>query len=297
MTFPKAVSYFVREAVVNLVRSWRISLLAIATIAVSVFLGGFFLLLSMNGSRVVDRWKKEAKVVVYLDAGVEPAEAPELEALVARGPWVRGVEEVTSEEAKARFRTNFPSVEDLVEGWGQDPLPASFEVAFDLDSAESPEFAAWLQELSAHPRVAGVDDDRDWVRQLETALRVVSGIGIVLGAVLLGAAVFTIASVIRLTAYLYREEIAVMRLVGATEFFIRGPFYLEGLLQGAVGGLAALGALWAAYGALTPEGSAAFLGGALWESFLSWPSQLGLVALGAFAGLAGAVVSLRRERV
>lgn len=297
MTLAKAFSYFLREATLNLVRSWRISLLAVTTIGVSVFLGGFFLLVSVNGSRVVDRWKQEAKVVAYLAPGVEPGDAREVESLAASVPWVESVDPVTSEEAKKRFRENFPSVEGLVDGWGRDPLPASFEVGFDLEAAESAEFGAWAEALSQHPQVAGVDDDRDWVRQLETALRVVSGIGLILGGVLLGAAVFTIASVIRLTAYLYREEIAVMRLVGATEFFIRGPFYLEGLLQGILGGLGALLALWMTFGALAPEGSAVFLGGGLWERFLAWPLQVGMVALGGLAGLLGAVVSLRRERL
>ena len=77
-----------------------------------------------------------------------------------------------------------------------------------------------------------VDDDRDWLRQLEGVVQVVRTVGMALVAVLLLAAIFTIASVIRLTAYLYRDEIGVMRLVGATELFIRGPFYVEGLVQG-----------------------------------------------------------------
>ena len=297
MSLLQAIVYFLREAIVNLSRSWRISLLAIGTIGVSVFLSGFFLLVSVNGSRVVEEWKREAKVVVYLAPGVEPEQAPEARALAESPGWVEGVTAVSSREAKERFRRSFPSVEDLVEGWEQDPLPASLEIAFDLESADSEGFQGWVDQLAAEPRVIGVDDDRDWVRQLETALRVVTGIGLTLGVVLLGAAVFTIASVIRLTAYLYREEIAVMRLVGATEFFIRGPFYLEGLLQGAVGGAVALAALYAAYGALTPEGSSGLLGGILWSRFLSWPLQAGVVVLGSVAGLLGAILSLRREAV
>ena len=81
-----------------------------------------------------------------------------------------------------------------------------------------------------------VDDDRDWVAQLEGVLQVIGAVGLGVVAVLMVAAIFTIASVIRLTAYLYRDEIGVMRLVGATELFIRGPFYVEGLLQGLLGG-------------------------------------------------------------
>ena len=91
--------------------------------------------------------------------------------------------------------------------------------------------SAWLAELRRHPAVDMVDDDRDWLRQLELLVAVFRGVGLTLGALLLAAATLTIASVIRLTAYLYRDEIAVLRLIGATEFYIRGPFYAEGLVQ------------------------------------------------------------------
>jgi cell division transport system permease protein len=142
-----------------------------------------------------------------------------------------------------------------------------------------------------------VDDDRDWVRQLEEALRLISGVGAALVAVLMLAAVFTIASVIRLTAYLYRDEIGVMRLVGATELFIRGPFYVEGLLQGLLGGALAVGSLYVAHRLLLPHTPQTWLAGALAGSFLEPARQALLLCLGALAGLAGAIASLRREEV
>ena len=122
-----------------------------------------------------------------------------------------------------------------------------------------------------------VDDDRDWVGQLEDVLQVIGGIGLALVAVLLVAAIFTIASVIRLTAYLYREEIGVMRLVGATELFIRGPFYVEGLLQGLLGGALAVGGLYLGHLLLAPRTPRTWLAGALTGSFLSPRDQLLLV--------------------
>jgi cell division transport system permease protein len=113
--------------------------------------------------------------------------------------------------------------------------------------------------------------------------------------VLLSAAVFTIASVIRLTAYLYHEEILIMRLVGATEFFIRGPFFLEGLLQGLLGGVVAVVALYGAHALALAQAARSVWGGLLLGDFLGFGQQIFLVALGALAGLAGAVLSLRRE--
>jgi cell division transport system permease protein len=124
---------------------------------------------------------------------------------------------------------------------------------------------------------------------------VVRAVGLALVGGLLGAAIFTIASVIRLTAYLHHEEIGIMRLVGATEFFIRGPFYAEGLLQGLIGGALAGGALFGVYAALHARRQGSLFSSVLALDFLS-PQQVAfLVLLGAAAGLFGAVASLRRE--
>ena len=163
------------------------------------------------------------------------------------------------------------------------------------ERAAGEELAAWLVELRGHPAVDLVDDDRDWLRQLELLVAVFRGVGLILGGLLLAAASLTIASVIRLTAYLYRDEIAVLRLIGATEFYIRGPFYAEGLVQGAAGGLAAVTGLYVAYRVIRPQSDAALLGTVLVGDFLPLSQLVFLLALGAVAGLLGAILSVRRE--
>jgi cell division transport system permease protein len=293
----RALSYFVREAALNLARSWKISLIAVSTIGVSLFIGGALLLLTSNLERLVSDWRNQAKVIVYLRAGMPARAEGELAALLRQPAWVTGVEPVSAAEARRRFERYFPSVADLVHGWGEEPLPASLEVAFDPGRVDGAAFDTWLQRVRAQPAVGMVDDDRDWVRQLQSALQVVGALGLALVAVLLVAATFTIASVIRLTAYLYRDEIGIMRLVGATELFIRGPFYVEGLLQGVLGGGMALATLYFGYVVLMPHAPRTWLAGALAGAFLPARDQVLLVALGATAGLVGAVVSLRREDV
>lgn len=293
MNWRQALVYFFREASVNLVRSWKISVLAISTIGVSLFIGGCFLVVVGNLSQMVESWRDEAKVVVYLVDETAPESAGELHELLATPAWVTGVEAVSAEEARERFVASFPSISELVHGWGYEPLPASIEVSFDPLRVEAAAFDAWLAEIRSQPAVGMIDDDRDWVRQLEAVLRVVAAAGLTLGTVLVVAAIVTIASVIRLTAYLYRDEIAVMRLVGATELFIRGPFYVEGLLQGLTGGLLALIGLFFSW-QLVAASEGVFVG-VLTATFLSVPQQALLVAVGALAGLAGAVASLRRE--
>jgi cell division transport system permease protein len=137
--------------------------------------------------------------------------------------------------------------------------------------------------------------DQQWLERLVEVLTFARLVGLLVGLGLVIAATFTIAFVIRLTAYLHLEEIAVMRLVGATEFYIRGPFYVEGLLQGLLGGLLALSALFSLHAlALSRAADSAWLSLAL-GSFLPWREQATLLLLGGLAGLLGAVASLRRE--
>lgn len=293
MSFGQALLYFLREALLNLGRSFRVSLLAIVTIAVSLFVGGAFLLVGSNLESAVEGWRAEARLVVYL----EPAAAAQLARLAAEAAapaWVEAVETVTPEAARERFQRSFPALGDLVEGWSEEPLPASIEVRAARGVPEA-ELAAWIDRWRQRPEVAMVDDDREWLRDLGAVVAVVRGVGLALAAALLGAAIFTIASVIRLTAWLHGEEIAIMRLVGATEFFIRGPFWVEGLLQGLFGGGAAVAALWAAWRLVEARAAGSLAASLAVGGFLSWRQLAFLVLLGGAAGLAGAIVSLRRE--
>ena len=295
MSLWRALLYFLREAATGLARSWKVSLVAVLTIAVSLLVGGTVLMAGSNLARAVAEWQREARLVVYLQPQAGEEELSSLRTLLARPGWVLRQREVSPEEAVRRFAEQFPSLGDLFTEAGPRPLPASLELEVAPETRAAAGFGAWIAELRAQPAVAMVDDDRDWLAHAERLLAVVRAAGLALAVLLLGAAVFTIASVVRLISLLYRDEIAVLRLVGATEFYVRGPFYCEGMLQGFLGALVALatlGAGWlAASGHLASSASLALL----FSRFLSWQECLLLLGLGPAAGLAGAVLSLQRE--
>ena len=292
MNLRQAIVYFISEAFLSLRRGWRVSLLAVITIAVSLFLGGLFALLGHNLRAQIARWQGEARVVVYFETEVAPEDLEAARDRIQRLDWVEGVTIVTLEDARDRFSSTFPDLVEVLDDPDAEPLPASLEVRL------SPEVSGELsadrrEEFAQLPGASWVDDDRTWLARLESALGVLRAVGWALGGLLLAAAIFTISSVIRLTAYRYRDEIAVMRQVGATEFLIRCPFYLEGLLQGLAGGLVAIVGLWWVYVGFGDKAGA--LGEALLGQFLPVNSVLAFLALGAAAGSIGAVSSLRRE--
>jgi cell division transport system permease protein len=292
----QALAWFFREAVVSLRRSWKVSLLAVVTSTVSLTVGGGVLLAASGLAERVDEWRRDARVVVYLAAEAAAGDRDDLLARLHAVPWATRVDEVGAEEAAARFRRAFPSLAELVAD-GTTTLPESVELVPAPD-ASAAAVAAWAAEIGAHPAVEAVEDDRRWLAELDALVAIGRGAGLLLGGVLLGAAVFTIASVVRLTAFLYQDEIHVMRLVGATEFYIRGPFYAEGLLQGLLGGVLAAAALAAGFRLLAARAGDTL---AAWlfagDPLLGWREAALLVALGAAAGLAGALLSLRREEL
>ncbi|HEX6201489.1 MAG TPA: permease-like cell division protein FtsX [Thermoanaerobaculia bacterium] len=296
MNLFQALAYFFREAAVSLGRSWKVSLLAVVTITVSLTVGGGVLLAASGLAARIEEWRRDARVVVYLDAEATAAERDDLRVRLAAAPWAARVDEIGAAEAAARFRRAFPGLADLVVDGGA-RLPESVEL-LPARGAAAAAIDGWSAEIAAHPAVEAVEDDRRWLGELDALVAVGRGAGLLLGGVLLGAAVFTIASVVRLTAFLYQDEIAVMRLVGATEFYIRGPFYAEGLLQGLLGGTAAAAALAAGFRLLAARAGDSL---AAWlvagEPLVGWREAALLVALGAAAGLGGALLSLSREEL
>ncbi|MFQ5350367.1 MAG: cell division protein FtsX, partial [Thermoanaerobaculia bacterium] len=163
MSLLRILLFFLREAYVNLRRSWKVSLLAVFTITTSLFVGGLFLLLSENLARLLEDWRRQAKVIVYLRSPSPVAERDDLMARLERAEWVEEVRPVSAERARQRFAEIFPSLSDLTLEWSEEPLPASLEVSLDPQRSADAALAEWLAELRRHPAVDLVDDDRDWL--------------------------------------------------------------------------------------------------------------------------------------
>ena len=291
------VGYFFREALRRIWVSKRTSFVAVAMIAMSLLILGAFLLLSENLSRAVTRWQGSSRVTVYLDADATSAQTHDVEVFLAAHRDFGAHRLVTKEEALARFKSYFTNLSDVVGELEENPFPASFECNVPPRVAQSAAFARQVADLRAVPGVDQVQLDWDWVRRLRRLVDVVNVAGFVAGGILAIAAAFTIANVIRLTMMLYREEIEIMRLVGATERIIRGPFLIEGLLQGTLGAIVAVGLLFGTYELarrLIPPASS-LLWGFLFAGFLPWQKIAGLVAGGMVAGWVGSWISVRER--
>ena len=276
-----------RETLLAFRRAPLLSTLSVTTIAFSLFVFGLFGLVAVNIRRTMGTLAERVEVVAYLRRGT-PIEtitmaASDIEAF----PEVQAVEHITEAQALARARAELREFQDIFQDLEANPLPASFDIRLQ------PRFrnAATAESVAVRLRAFSFVDDvrygRDWVEKLDRLRAIAGAVGSVIGAAFGLVSIIIIGTTVRMAVLQRSREIAIMRLVGATDSFIRLPFLLEGLLKGLLGGLAALALAWGAWELIdTYLLRAAF--------FTSSQALLGIAA-GGLIGLLGSLVSVDRH--
>ena len=293
----RALKYFFDEAAASLWRGIKTALIATATITVAFIVLGGFLMLTSNMQRVFRGWQDAAEFSVYMSDAIMPEQRASIERTLRANTVVGAIESVSKEDALRRFRRNFGTLADAASELPANPLPASFEVRL-RPNADPAAVAALAQKAASMPGVADVRYDRQWIERLMYAVNIVRAGGFALAALLVFAAALTVASVVRLALVARREEIHIMQLVGAPIAYIRGPFVVEGLIQGGIGALVALVVLWITYFVVKARGTDWFAGAvdpsAL--AFLSLPMAVGLLVAGTAVGATGGFIAARGTR-
>ncbi len=290
----RALRYSLDEALASLWRGRRSGALAVVTISTALFVLGGFLLVTSNLEGLLARWREAAEFSVYLQDGAEGDQRAALERMLRESPVVSAIEHVSKEDALRRFSRNFSDLAGAVEGLPDNPLPASVEVRL-RPGALGADVEALAAQSRDMPGVVDVRYDRRWIERVVTAVTLVRGVGFALASVLVLGAALTVASVVRLALLARYDEIEIMQLVGSPLGFIRGPFVMEGVLQGGLGSVMALALLWAAF-SVARSRYGALIAGVLDPSslaFLSLPICAGLFVGGMVVGCAGGFVAAR----
>lgn len=291
----KAVRYAFEEALSGLLRRRVLTVVSVATIGASLGVFGLFFSIARAGGSLVDSLASKVQVVVYLSPDLSAAARLDLVAKIKAQSVVMGVEERTADEALARFKGLFPDLAAIPEEIGETPFPPSIEISLKPELARAQVVANLIESWK---KIDGVDEvhyDAILVNRLSAVVSLVRGLALVLGLVLAVASGFTIANVIRLSVYSREDEIEIMRLVGASKAFIRGPFLVEGSLSGALGGLVASGLLALVLRRVVEAMRSANLGATMAPT-LGSSDVIALIGIGAGVGLLGSFVSLGRLR-
>jgi len=299
-SFKVLLSFVVAEALRDVRRAGRVGVSAVLLIALSLAALGGFWLFSLNLGRAIDQWRDRVRVVVYLKD--EPSGAAALDALQRKVESVGGVQRVryvSKSDALGALKRSLGPQADVAEQLPRNPLPASIEVTPDAATATPDGTRALVGRLATLPEVDEVQGGAQWVEGLAQFQHLFQLVGLLVGAVLALAAILTVTTATTLVLHLRRDEMEIMRLVGATETVIRLPRVLQGMAQGLVAATISLAVLEAAYAVAAPrlEPLLPLTLGLQRAVFLSIPQMLVLMVGGAALGAMGGLLARGRVKV
>lgn len=287
------IKMFVMDALKSLARNRTITMASILTVTATLFIFGVFILLAQNINLGVESVESQVEIKVYLEDTITTTQQ---ETILNRIHGVEGVKEVTyesKEEAFEKFRERLGENNAILTGFSEErnPLPNSFVI-----SLEEPEATMRVEDAIRNLRgVEDVGSERETVEKIIGLARMIRTVGIGIFVLLVIVSLFLISNTIKLTVYSRRREIGIMKFVGATDWFIRWPFIIEGMVMGLIGGILAVLVVFFAYRALYVDVTQSLLYAELItpdyiKNSLSWQFAVTGVGIGAM----GSYIALKR---
>jgi cell division transport system permease protein len=288
--------YFLWEALRNFYRHRRVNVVAIFVIATGMLLVSGVALAYVNFRNFAAYWGSQVHMVIYLRDDLTPERLGALRLALSQAPETASLEYTSKDQALQQLRMRLGERASILQGLQTNPLPASFTVTI-RDEFRRPELLREsVERYRQLPEIEDIDYGERWLERFHTLVWTLE-IGVVgIGGIMGAAVMFIIATTVRLALYTRAEEIEIMQLVGATLWFIKVPFFLEGILQGVLGASLAVGLCYGLFSLLMtwvkPMGKL-FLDFSLLQ-FLPLPIIAGMLLGGALLGGLGSLFSLRR---
>ncbi len=290
----RSLFYFWKEALKSIFHHGWMSIASIAVVAITLLILGSFMVINYNVAILTEDIKEQVQIVLYIDEGAGEEEVNELQALLISHPQMEEVRYVSKEEAMERLKDQLGERAFLLDGYEEEdknPLRDSYELRTNIPE----EVAVIAEEIENYPAVGYLDYGSGVVEPLFQFTGIVRWVGLAFMSGLALTAVFLIAHTIRLTVFIRRKEIMIMKYVGATDWFIRWPFIFEGLLLGLFGALIPVAIIYYAYeiAFLWMETNVYFVNLIPTEEIMAEIMQV-LIPLGVVLGVLGSSISVRR---
>lgn len=284
--------YFIKEVYTSFKRNIWMTLASIFTVVLSLFILGFFSIVILNLNKMADTLESQVQISVYLKDDLSQEEIDETKETLSKIEGLQDIKFTTREEAMENFKKRLGDQQFLLDVLDDtNPLPDSFSL-----TVTSPQQVKTIADtVVALDSVESASYSQDIINHLFNLTHLIRLIGVALIILLTGAAIFIISNTIRLTVFARRKEIAIMKYVGATDWFIRWPFLLEGICLGFIGGGLATIFLYIVYNQVTQEiyEAMAFFPLIPQHPFINYISLAILVA-GIIIGALGSTISLKR---
>jgi cell division transport system permease protein len=281
------MAYTSREAFFAFRRSPLLTALSIATIAFALYTLSVFGLVWTNIDRVLEGVEERVEVIAYLVDGTDPTETSALMREVAAYPEVDSIAYLSKEDALERARAELADYAELYEDLEANPLPASVEIALRAGYRDASDVGDVATRVARFPFVEEIKYGEDWVQKLDFLQDLSLFLGLVVGGVFAAIAFVAIGATINIVLISREDEIAIMKMVGATRAFIARPLVIEGFAKGVIGAVAALVLLTLTYSLLEQR--------VVSLTFYSPLQVAGGVLLGGALGAVASIVTLRRH--
>jgi len=271
-----------------------VSAVSVGTLSLSLLILSVFILVYANVQHVLESSARGLSVSVYLEDGLSSDYTAELKKHISSLPQVASLSYISKAQAKLDLKKRLGDHGELLDELDDNPLPASFELRLKDRFGTSEEIQSLIERLQEIEGIESVGYAWEWADKLSGLLNFFKLVGLFIGGLLFLTTVFIISNTIKLTLYSRQDELYIMRLIGATEGFIRAPFFIEGFLQGLMGGVFALGALLVIFNLFISRLELPFGLSAISLTFIPTPAAWGIVIGGMLLGILGSLVSLGR---
>jgi cell division transport system permease protein len=284
--------YYLKETFKSIKRNSLMSIASISTVGLSILVLGLFLIMVLNVNNIAKYLENQVQVTVYMEDSANASQRKQVEQKLKLTQGVMEVKAVTKEQALAKFKERLREQQKLLDALGEEnPFPYSFEVKVDKPER----IQQIVPEIENMPGVETAKFGQEVVNHIFQLTRILRLGGILLIVMLAIATLFIISNTIRITVFARRREVSIMKFVGATNWFIRWPFLLEGMIMGFIGALIASVCLYEIYEAVQVKIYATL---AFFPLLPLWPFMgylcACLVLVGTFIGAAGSAISLRK---
>jgi cell division transport system permease protein len=276
----------------NMMNNQAVHVIGLGTMVVSLLIFGAFLLLFVNLNSWIQGWEHSLTMSIYLEDGITKSTRDKIAAFIEDLPAAEIKRFVSKEGAMRDLRRALGPQAGLLEGLSGNPLPASYDVIFKDVKDKKPDVQKIKKAFEKMDGVEEVQYSEEWLKRFEALINMVRLIGFIIGGLLCMGVLFIVTNTIKLTIYSRKDEIEIMKLVGATDWFVKIPFLLEGIIQGILGGILALLTLFMGYFILSTK-KMDFLGLAMLDFvFLPREYALAIFLLSVGLGLLGSFVAV-----
>jgi len=288
------MNQFVTRAIKDIFKNGYLNTVAVTTIALSIFIVSAFGLFILNTNDMITAWKKGIRIMAYLRSGISSEKLVEIEFKIKQHDGVQDAHFISKEEALIFLREKMKGQSSLLEDLDKNPLPDAFEISLALSLKDMTDIETLAERIESIPLVTDVEYGQVWLKRFVNIFNLFRLAAFGMGGLFFMASVFIIGNTIRLVLYSRREEIEIMRLVGATERFIKIPFYIEGFILGALGGLIGIIASFLGFLLVSSNIFQGISSDLFMIRFFPSDISLGIILCSIFVGWLGCYLSLKQ---